>query len=250
MLEPCAYSFFDAFIILIDKTFTREMAEKTEEHKVLLLLARILEEDKALKKLTPEERLEKRQSIVAPLVNKFFSTIESYDMNEDSPYTQTFKEAVNYALNAKQGLRVFLSDPQVPIDNGQIERAFKPIEVGRRNWLFVQNAKGGNAMCIGETMCMFAKINGYDPAAYLEFLMETIPGGIKGPGRALKKEECEKLYPWNETFQEFLERRLEKRKKMPVFAESGRRPTNAEAAREMRARWAEERSQREEALTA
>lgn len=33
-------------------------------------------------------------------------------------------------------LQVFLSDPDVPIDTNHIERALRPIPMGRVNWLF------------------------------------------------------------------------------------------------------------------
>ncbi len=45
-------------------------------------------------------------------------------------------EALAYARDRQGGLEVFLTDPDVPIDTNHLERAWRAIPMGRRNWLF------------------------------------------------------------------------------------------------------------------
>jgi transposase len=45
--------------------------------------------------------------------------------------------ALGYLRNHWSALMVYLSDPRIPIDNDQSERAIRPLTVGRVNWLFL-----------------------------------------------------------------------------------------------------------------
>ena len=47
-----------------------------------------------------------------------------------------FTKAAHYALERKAGLEVFLTDPDVPLDTNHLDRALRPIPMGRKNWLF------------------------------------------------------------------------------------------------------------------
>ena len=41
-----------------------------------------------------------------------------------------------YARERKEGLLLYLDDPDVDIDTNSLERALRAIPMGRRNWLF------------------------------------------------------------------------------------------------------------------
>ena len=51
-------------------------------------------------------------------------------------------KALNYARERRSGLEVFLDDPDVAIDTNHIERALRPIPLGKRNWLFASSEVG------------------------------------------------------------------------------------------------------------
>jgi Transposase IS66 family len=52
-------------------------------------------------------------------------------------------EAIQYALNHWEALKRPLEAGFLELDNGACERAFKPVGIGRRNWLFAGSDKGG-----------------------------------------------------------------------------------------------------------
>jgi transposase len=52
-------------------------------------------------------------------------------------------ESVQYALNHWEALKRPLEAAVLELDNGACERAFKPVAIGRRNWLFAGGDKGG-----------------------------------------------------------------------------------------------------------
>ena len=45
-------------------------------------------------------------------------------------------EAIRYALRHWQGLVLFLDDGRLELDNNTVERAIRPISLGRKNALF------------------------------------------------------------------------------------------------------------------
>lgn len=76
-------------------------------------------------------------------------------------------EAVNYALNNWTALTRYLDDGDLDIDNNTAEQALRGIAIGRKNWLFLGNDRGGRAAAIHYTLIQSAKRHGIDPFAYL-----------------------------------------------------------------------------------
>ncbi len=52
-------------------------------------------------------------------------------------------EAMRYGLKHREGLRRFLADGRIDIDNNTVERAIRPIALGRKNHLFAGSDEGG-----------------------------------------------------------------------------------------------------------
>jgi transposase len=53
--------------------------------------------------------------------------------------------AIGYALDNWVALNVYITDGRVPIDNNAVERAIRPVALGRKNWLFAGSNRGGQA---------------------------------------------------------------------------------------------------------
>ena len=62
---------------------------------------------------------------------------------------------------------VYMTDGRLAIDNNPAERALCPFAVGRKNWLFVQNVKGGERAAILMSLVITAKAIGLNPVMYL-----------------------------------------------------------------------------------
>jgi hypothetical protein len=63
---------------------------------------------------------------------------------------------------------------QLVIDNGACERAFKPVGIGRRNWLFAGSDKGGQTAAVLMSLCTTGKDLGINPLAYLRDVLDRI----------------------------------------------------------------------------
>ncbi len=76
-------------------------------------------------------KLEFRAMHCKPVVDTFFNWLrevsEKHILLPSSPFTK----AMSYALEREKALRVFLEEPQVPVDTNQLEREIRPIAMGR-----------------------------------------------------------------------------------------------------------------------
>ena len=83
-------------------------------------------------------------------------------------------EAIRYALNHWEALKRPLEAGFLELDNGACERAFKPVALGRKNWLFAGSDKGGETAAVLMSLCMTCKNLEIDPQAYLRDVLDRI----------------------------------------------------------------------------
>jgi hypothetical protein len=99
-------------------------------------------------------------------------------------------EAIRYALRHWQGLVLFLEDGRLELDTNSIERAIRPIALGRKNSLFAGSDGGAGHWAIVASLVATAKLNGVEPLAWLTDVLERVVSG------RTKAHELERLLPW------------------------------------------------------
>ena len=99
-------------------------------------------------------------------------------------------EAIRYALRHWQGLVLFLEDGRLELDTNVIERAIRPIALGRKNSLFAGSDGGARPWAIVASLVATAKLNGVEPQAWLTDVLERMVSG------RTKAHELERLLPW------------------------------------------------------
>jgi len=93
--------------------------------------------------------------------------------------------AMNYMINLEPGLRRFLDDPRIPIDNNGSERALRSVVVGRKNHYGSRSRRGTEVAAILYTLMECAKLAGISPKAYLLAVCEKAlrqPEAVLLPG--------------------------------------------------------------------
>jgi transposase len=83
-------------------------------------------------------------------------------------------QALTYAKNQRHSMRVFLSDPKLPLDNNASERALCIIARGRKNFLFVGHEQAGHNLAILQSICATCQIHGVDPYDYLRDVLVRV----------------------------------------------------------------------------
>ncbi|MFC5772818.1 IS66 family transposase [Ectobacillus antri] len=127
--------------------------------------------ERQFKHLSPSKRRKKRLKYAKPIVEKFLQWVET------SPFfgKNALAKAAEYTLNRANGLRVFLNDGRIEIDNNPAENAIRPNVIGRKNWLFSVSEAGAKANAICLSIAKTAKANGLDFYQYLVKLLTDLP---------------------------------------------------------------------------
>jgi len=99
-------------------------------------------------------------------------------------------EAIRYALARWPALCLYLDDGRIDIDNNPVERAIRPIALGRKNHLFAGSDGGGERWAIVCSLIETAKLNGVEPFAYLADVLERMVDGYP-------RNRLDDLLPWN-----------------------------------------------------
>lgn len=82
---------------------------------------------------SPEARLRFRKKWSAPIVDRLTDMLRKFRAAGDE-YGQMVHRAVNYILDDEEAFRTFLLDGRIDMHNIAIERCFRHIAMGRRNW--------------------------------------------------------------------------------------------------------------------
>jgi len=101
-------------------------------------------------------------------------------------------EAIRYALTRWPALSRFLDDGRIELDNNSVERAIRPVALGRKNHLFAGSDGGAERW---ETVCSLiatAKLNNVEPYAYLKDVLHRMVDGHP-------MSRLDNLLPWNWT---------------------------------------------------
>jgi len=130
-------------------------------------------EDRA-KGSQPEERLALRAEYSRPVVNDFFTWLSEAFQQKVLLPSNPFTRAANYALDRRAALRVFLENPAVPLSTNHLERALRPIPMGRKNWLFCWTELGARVIGILQSLIASCRLQEVDCYTYLVDVLQRI----------------------------------------------------------------------------
>ena len=136
---------------------------------------------------TAERRLAVRRERSAPLVAEF----EDWMRTERAGLSRhaAVAKAMDYMLKRWDGFARFLNDGRICLTNNAAERAFRPLCLGRKSWLFARSDRGGERAAVMYTLIGTAKLNDVDPQAWPADVLERI---AEQPQTRLHE-----LLPWN-----------------------------------------------------
>jgi transposase len=83
--------------------------------------------------------------------------------------------AIDYALSQWSRLSEWLEDGRVEIDNNLLENAIRPTALGKKNWLFIDDADAGQCGAVLYMIIESCRRRGIDPHAYLLNALPRLP---------------------------------------------------------------------------
>ena len=99
-------------------------------------------------------------------------------------------DAIRYALARWDELSRFLDEGRIELDTNTVERAIRPVALGRKNHLFAGSEGGAQRWAVIASLLTTAKLNDVEPHAYLSDVLERLSQGHP-------MNRIDDLLPWN-----------------------------------------------------
>lgn len=167
-------------------------------YQALQKIAGFYNADTELKGLSSEERLQKRQELIRPLVEEFFAWVKQQVNDCAVPPKSKTGQGLNFIINQEKYLKVFLEDGDVPIDNSASERAIRTFCLGKKNWMFHNTAKGASASAMVYSISETAKLNNLRPYYYFKYILTELPK-LCEEKENIVPEKLDYLMPWSDS---------------------------------------------------
>ena len=128
--------------------------------------------EQELQQLTPEKRKIQRQERSKPVLEAYFTWLETVNVLKGSKLA----EAITYSVNQRTSLSAFLEDGRIELSNNRAENAIRPFVIGRKGWLFADTTKGAKASAVVYSLVETAKANKLNVYMYLVHIFSKMPG--------------------------------------------------------------------------
>lgn len=118
--------------------------------------------------------------------------LERWMVDESKKYTSKslMSKAIEYAFGMLPRVSRYCSDGRYEIDNNSIERAVRPVTLGRKNYMFSINNKGAENNALFYSFITSCKEIGVEPLEWFNFVLSKIASDNT-------EEELTKLLPRN-----------------------------------------------------
>lgn len=151
-------------------------AEPAAVTAALALIAMLYRHEQTIRDtlLDGDRKLAYRTEHSEPVVQTFWRWCDEQCHRLDLLPSNPLSKALKYARERRVRLQVFLSNPEVPIDTNHLERALRPIPMGRRNWLFCWAELGAKQVGIIQSLIVTCKLHGVDVYTYLVDVLQRV----------------------------------------------------------------------------
>jgi transposase len=156
------------------KFFEAKEHSPPECAKALEYIRVLFEIEAQLKEAEEEQILATRRTRSRLVVDEFFSYLDTLWFEQMVDKTSLLGKAVAYARSREEAFRQFLLYADIPLSNNHVERAIRPVALGRKNWLFCWSEVGAKYAAIAFTLIECCKIHQVDPWKYLVDVLQRI----------------------------------------------------------------------------
>lgn len=144
-------------------------------HEALRRIAALYAVEAEVRGQSPAHRLATRRARSKPMVDALHAWLEAE--LPGLPARSNLAEAIRYALARWEGLSRFLSDGRIELDTNPVERAIRPVALGKKNHLFAGSDGGGERWALVCSLIETCKLNSVEPYAYLKDVITRMVAG-------------------------------------------------------------------------
>lgn len=146
--------------------------------RVIILMMNYLfqiERESKIRKHTAKQRRRFRFKYSASIVGKLMKLLKKIKL--DSSYGAMVQRAVNYVLDDEKAFKVFLQDGRVEMHNNAVERMFRHLAMGRRNWMHTGSHLGAENIAFMFSLFESCKLNDINFGDYIEDILTRLMEG-------------------------------------------------------------------------
>ncbi len=156
------------------KFFEAKQHSPPECERIINDIGLLFEVEQTAQNFESEAVLAIRREKSLSVVNELFSYLDRLWFEQMVDKVSLLGKAVAYTRKREQQLRQFLLHPDIPLSNNHVERAIRPVALGRKNWMFCWSEIGAKYAAIAFTLIECCKLHGVDPWKYLVDVLQRI----------------------------------------------------------------------------
>ena len=118
-------------------------------------------------------RQQMREQHAKPVLTEMFDWL--MELRQRTATGSGMAKAIDYSLKRWSALVRYAERGDLPIDNNPVENVIRPIALGRKNWLFTGSERAGKRAAMVQSLIATAKLNGIEPYALLNDVLEKLP---------------------------------------------------------------------------
>lgn len=156
-----------------------KLANDTRAKPALVLIRSLYRLEKHIRDQPPDVIAARRQRDAIPILTQLHHCVQT--LASQATPKSPLGMACAYVLTLWPRLHRYTTDGRYPIDNNAIERLWKPVALGRKNYLFVGNELGGERAAAAYTIVLSCRLNNIDPYHYLCDVFAELHAGKRTP---------------------------------------------------------------------
>lgn len=153
-----------------------QMMEPEASKQALAIIGSLYKHEEQCRKksLDGDEVQSYRQKHHEPIVNQFFAWVYEQRQRTDLLPKNPLTKALNYVVEREDKLKIFLCNPNLPLDTNHLERALRVIPMGRKNYLFCWSELGAENLGVLQSLMVTCRLHGINPYTYLVDVLQRV----------------------------------------------------------------------------
>ena len=140
---------------------------------ILLRIGTLYQIEREVRGLPPDDIAARRQAAALPLLNELKQYLDEKLLALSN--ASALAQAIGYLTKRWPSFCRYVEHGALAIDNNAVERAIRPIAIGRKNWNLLGSIAAGERAAVLYSLIGTCSLNGIEPWSYLTDVLARLP---------------------------------------------------------------------------